>query len=61
LPDDPAETRDLAAVQSDQAHSLQRELHAFVNSHSARRPEATTFTLDDAGTLDHLRALGYIE
>jgi len=61
LPDDPAETRDLAAVQSDQAHSLQRELHAFVNSHSARRPEAATFTLDDAGTLDHLRALGYIE
>jgi hypothetical protein len=40
---------------------LQRDVQAFVRTHTARRPEAATFTLDDSGTLDHLRALGYIE
>jgi arylsulfatase A-like enzyme len=61
LPDDPVEERNLAGSQPDRAAALHRDLQAFVAAHTARRPEAATFTLDDAGTLDHLRALGYIE
>jgi arylsulfatase A-like enzyme len=61
LPDDPAEVVNRAGDEPERIAGLQRDLQAFVVSHTARRPESATFTLDDSGTLDHLRALGYIE
>lgn len=60
---DPGETRNLAAEQPERAAELTRHLMALVAQAEARRAEADPFVAPqaDAATLDHLRALGYIE
>jgi uncharacterized sulfatase len=60
---DPGETRSLAAEQPDRAAELMPKLAALVAQAESHRAEADPFVTPeaDAATLDHLRALGYIE
>ncbi len=58
---DPAEVRNIAANHPSEVAMLRRKLDTFVAQAENQRAEAAEFAEVDAGVVDHLRALGYIE
>ncbi|MCB9453708.1 MAG: sulfatase [Anaerolineaceae bacterium] len=61
LAGDPAEIHSVAAQHPQQVTTLRRKLDTFVTHAESQRAEAAEFAEVDAGVVDHLRALGYIE
>ncbi|MCZ2094821.1 MAG: hypothetical protein LC121_00850 [Anaerolineae bacterium] len=57
---DPAETRDVAADQSDMAAALERKISDFVWRAGKPRDDARAAVMD-AKVVEQLRALGYVE
>ncbi|MBZ0275556.1 MAG: sulfatase [Anaerolineae bacterium] len=61
LTTDPAETHNIAGEQTTLVAALRRKLDTFVVQTEDQRAEAAAFAEVDAGVVEHLRALGYIE